>query len=161
MAFGLMLTKEQGLADRAPLHVLLSRNRFGHAGSKVIQQAVSDTGKRHDFRMEGVRPGFGLSPDAAAPVLDVDTTYELMEVLDFSSFSRPSTNNSRKSRGPKRPISPFLSRQPTNHSSRRSAAYSPRRQVLPRSIECNFPPANRLIGDLCACSAYLLAMMSV
>lgn len=155
MAFGLMLTKEQGLADRAPLHVLLSRNRFGHAGSNIIKQAVSDTGNRHDFRMEGVRPGFGISPDIAAHVLDIDMAYEL-EVLDFPSLSRPSTNNSRKSRGAKRPISPFLSRQPTNHSSRLSAAYSPRRQVLSRSIECSSLPFNRLISDLCAARSLLL-----
>ena len=130
LAHGLIAIKERGLTDRAPMTVLLSRNRFGQEGANVIRQALVNSGSRHVFRMEGVRPGFGISTDAGAPALDVSMKYELMEVLDLPSASRPSTNMSRKGRAARRPISPLLSRQPTHHSSHRSAAYSTRRHVM-------------------------------
>ena len=130
LAQGLITIKERGLTDRAPMTVLLSRNRFGQQGADVIRQALVNSGSRHVIRMEGVRPGFGISTDAGAPALDVSLEYELMEVLDLPSASRPSTNVSRRGRAARRPISPLLSRQPSNHSSRRSAAYSPARHVM-------------------------------
>ena len=56
LAYGLISIKEHGLTARAPITVLLSRNRFGQQGADVIRQALVNSGWRHVIRMEGFRP---------------------------------------------------------------------------------------------------------
>lgn len=130
LANGVMQIAEKGMADRGSLNVKLSRNRFGHSGSKVIKRAVQSTDNVHLFQMEGVRPGFGLVEDAAAPVLEVELP--VFDFLDISALacSRPSTTRLKQKQG-----TINFSRLPTNESSwwPRSDMRTPRSSIRTRT----------------------------
>jgi len=106
LAAGLKQIAEMAIADRENLQVTLSRNRFGAEGVTVIKEALKESGSVHTFKMEGIRPGFGILADVGGPVFIAEIPeYEILDVSAVAG-SRPATrtqnlpsdNNARFSR---------------------------------------------------------------
>ena len=87
---------EDETAGPGALQVGLSRNRFGDAGVNAIRDAVKATGNVHNFRMEGVRPGFGLVEDAARePLEPIEPEIDFLDVRSRPATQRRSNRSSR------------------------------------------------------------------
>jgi len=129
----LVLSGEIKTTGRRALQVALSRNRFGDAGAKAIQDAVKATGSVHDFRMEGVRPGFGLVEDAARePLEPTEPEFEFLDVR-----SRPATVR-RSNRSSQLPTRASSQRKPGSRHSQKLGVGTPRPRTV-RILESPLP----------------------
>jgi hypothetical protein len=129
----LVLSGEFKTIGRRALQVALSRNRFGDAGARSIQDAVKATGSVHNFRMEGVRPGFGLvEDDAREPLEPTEPEFDLLDVR-----SRPATQR-RSNWSSQLPTRASSHRKPGSRHSEKLGVGTPRPRTV-RILESPLP----------------------
>jgi hypothetical protein len=138
LAHGVVQRMDTG-SDCGKLHVVLNRNRFGAAGKNAIDQAIKTTGNVHIFKMEGVRPGFGVSVDVDGPKLEEGSVFEILKIE-----SRPSTNVAlnRSQRMSKKVESSGISTPPVVRPNTRSSKFSARFNLEFEKVLQKTPPAS-------------------